>query len=108
MLKEAFGNEAGAEAAALMDRIDPLRGDIAELRREMDEVRIGLAEINAGIAAMDKRHVEAISAMDKRHVEAISALNVRIAQSKADLITWSFVFWVGAVGAIAMLAGVLR
>jgi hypothetical protein len=25
-----------------------------------------------------------------------------------DLIKWSFVFWVGAVGAIAMLAGVLR
>ena len=26
----------------------------------------------------------------------------------ADLIKWSFVFWVGAVAAIAMLAGVLR
>jgi hypothetical protein len=25
-----------------------------------------------------------------------------------DLIKWSFVFWVGAVAAIAMLAGVLR
>jgi hypothetical protein len=25
-----------------------------------------------------------------------------------DLIKWSFVFWVGAVGAIAALAGVLR
>jgi hypothetical protein len=26
----------------------------------------------------------------------------------ADLIKWSFVFWVGAVSAIAMLAGVLN
>jgi hypothetical protein len=36
MLKEAFGDEAGAEAAAIMDRIDPIRADIAELRHHME------------------------------------------------------------------------
>jgi hypothetical protein len=31
-LKEALGDDAGAELAAVTDRIDPIRGDIAELR----------------------------------------------------------------------------
>jgi len=34
-LKEALGDDAGAELAAVTDRIDPIRGDIAELRHEM-------------------------------------------------------------------------
>ena len=32
----------------------------------------------------------------------------QIERSKADLMKWSFVFWCGAVAAIAALAGVLR
>lgn len=35
-------------------------------------------------------------------------LITHIERSKADLMKWSFVFWVGAVAAIAALAGVLR
>lgn len=34
-------------------------------------------------------------------------LGERIANVKSDLMKWSFVFWVGAVAAIAMLADVL-
>jgi hypothetical protein len=32
----------------------------------------------------------------------------KLEQRSADLMKWSFLFWVGAVGAIAALAGVLR
>jgi hypothetical protein len=35
-------------------------------------------------------------------------VETKLEQRTADLIKWSFVFWVGAVGAIAALAGVLR
>jgi hypothetical protein len=35
-------------------------------------------------------------------------LGARIADVKSDLMKWSFVFWCGAVAAIAALAGVLR
>ncbi|MGH7677081.1 MAG: hypothetical protein ACRENU_01365 [Gemmatimonadaceae bacterium] len=36
-LKEALGDDAGAELAAVTDRIDPIRGDIAELRHAMEQ-----------------------------------------------------------------------
>lgn len=36
-LKEALGDDAGAELAAVTDRIDPIRGDIAELRHTMEQ-----------------------------------------------------------------------
>jgi hypothetical protein len=39
--------------------------------------------------------------------ERLSGLHVAIAASKGELMKWMLVFWVGAVGAIAALAGVL-
>lgn len=38
----------------------------------------------------------------------IAHLETKIEQTRADVIKWSFVFWVGAVGSIALLAGVLK
>jgi hypothetical protein len=37
-----------------------------------------------------------------------AALSRGLERVRADLLKWSFVFWVGAVGAIAALAGILR
>jgi hypothetical protein len=34
-LKDALGSDAGEELATVIDRIDPIRGDIAELRHAM-------------------------------------------------------------------------
>ena len=83
-LREALGNEAGDELIGIVDKaagdISDLRGDVAELRHEM---RVGFADLKADLAG-------------------------RIANVKGDLMRWSFVFWVGAVAAIALLAGVLR
>ena len=67
----------------MMDRIDPIRGDIAELK-------------------------QAMLAMELRLTEKIAAVNGRIGDKYAGLLKWSFVFWVGAVAAIAALAGILR
>ena len=35
-LKEALGDDAGAELGAVTDRIDPIRADIAELRHHLE------------------------------------------------------------------------
>jgi hypothetical protein len=49
-LKEALGDDAGTELAAVTDRIDPIRGDIAELRHRMEQ----------GFAALEARMVAGI------------------------------------------------
>lgn len=47
-LKETLGDDAGEELAAVTDRIDPIRGDIAELRHG---VRGDIAELRHGVRA---------------------------------------------------------
>jgi hypothetical protein len=109
-LHQTLGEEAAQDLVNWMQQMDAqelnfarfdarlaevaMRADLAELRQEMNvgfatlrqEMQTGLAELRQEMAHLETR------------------LERRI----ADLIKWSFVFWVGAVGAIAMLAGVLR
>ena len=75
-LQETLGAEAAEALLRWMEDADAHRGDVAELRHEM---QVSFARLEALI--------------EKR---------------VADLMKWSFVFWVGAVGAIAALANVLR
>jgi len=88
-LHQTLGEEAAEDLVNWMQQVDAqraevaTRADLAELRQEM---KVGFAELRQEMA----------------HLEA------RLERRIADLIKWSFVFWVGAVGAIAMLAGVLR
>ena len=101
-LHHTLGEEAGEDLVNWMQQVDALselnftrfdarlaevgnevRADLAELRHEMN---VGFATLRQEMAQMEARFERRIS----------------------DLIKWSFVFWVGAVGAIAMLAGVLR
>jgi hypothetical protein len=84
----------GATRADLAEVRESLRADMAELRQEM---QVGFA----------KMHEEMQVGFAKMH-EEMARLETRFERRYGDLIKWSFVFWVGAVGAIAMLAGVLR
>lgn len=69
----------------------------------VDEMRAEHAAFRADFAA-SRREVNArFDRMDER----FQALDIRLGEVKADLMKWSFVFWVGAVTAIAVLAGVL-
>lgn len=72
-----------------MTIVDEMRAEHAAFRAEFAEFR---REVNARFDRMDER---------------FQALEIRIGEVKADLMKWSFVFWVGAVTAIAVLAGVL-
>ena len=65
------------------DRDVATHGDFDQLRADIAELR---QEMQVGFARLETR-------FERRF---------------GDLIKWSFVFWVGAVGAIAMLARALR
>lgn len=84
-LHEALGAAAAEDLVSWIEENDSVRADVAELRHEM---QLGFARIEAKLEQVPLR-----AEMEKRF---------------ADLLKWSFVFWVGAVGAIAALAGVLK
>ena len=90
-LRRALGDEAAEEFVGWMDemdlRRDTLRGDMAEFRQD---VQSQLATIRQEIRDGD------------------AMLSDAIKQARFDLVLWSFVFWVGAVSSIALLARALR
>ena len=82
-VREDLATESGSLREALAAAIGSVRQDLAT---ESGGVRQDLAAVRHDIAQLEARFERRFS----------------------DLIKWSFVFWVGAVGAIAMLAGALR
>lgn len=74
---------------------------LQEMRAEHEQ---RLSEIRAMEARLLQRMDDRFAKVDER----LAGLQVAIADSKAELMKWMLVFWVGAVGAIAALAGVLR
>jgi hypothetical protein len=90
-LQDALGVEAGEELVTWMSNVDDLRADVAELRHEMDR----------RFTAMESR-------LENRIEQSALRIEALIERRTADLMKWSFLFWVGAVAAIAALAGVLK
>ncbi len=88
-LQQTLGGQEGAEFVNWMHQVDArergvaTHGDLDQLRADIAELR---QEMQVGFARLETR-------FERRF---------------GDLIKWSFVFWVGAVGAIAMLARALR
>lgn len=82
-LQETLGAEAAEALVSWMEESETHRGDVAELRHEMQ----------ISFAKLDHR---------------FATLETLIERRTSDLMKWSFVFWVGAVAAIAALAGLLR
>jgi hypothetical protein len=66
----------------------------AEIRSELNK---GLAEVRSELAVVR-------SEMDKDFVEVRSEMDSRLANQRADLVRWMFLFWVGT---IVPLAGLL-
>lgn len=129
-LHETFGDEAAAEMVNWMNRVEGQRAEWRELN-ELNFARIDarFGQVDARLNAIDARFGEIdarFNAIDTRFNEIdarfnemnvrftglessiVSRLEAKIEQRTADLMKWSFVFWVGAVGAVAILAGVLR
>ncbi len=113
-LQQTLGEEAGAESMNWMHQVDArvgdvaTRADLAVLRGDLAVLRGDLAELRQTTRAdMAELRQEMQVGFAKMH-EEMARLETRFERRFGDLIKWSFVFWVGAVGAIAMLAGVLR
>ena len=58
--------------------------------------------------AEHKEQLARIDGMETRLIERIHRVELRVGEVQSNLMKWSFVFWCGAVAAIAALAGVLR
>jgi hypothetical protein len=93
-LHNVLGADAGEDLVTILDEI---RAENAEFRREMDR----------RFAAIDRRF-DAIDARFDRVDARFATLEMRVADVKADLMKWSFAFWIGAVVAIAVLAKLIR
>ena len=85
--EETLGHEAAEYLVSQLTDIQSLRADVAELRHAM---LLGFTRIDSGFEALTEK------------------IGSQSDKTTATLLKWSFVFWVGAVGAIAALAGVLR
>lgn len=93
-LREALGPHAAEDLVTI---VDEMRAEHADFRAEFAEFR---REMQTRFQAIDTR----FDRVDQR----FQALETKLGDVKADLMKWSFVFWVGAVTAIAVLAGVLE
>lgn len=87
-LYETFGDEAAADMVDWMHHVDAQRAELRELNE------LNFARFEARLAQFE--------------ATIVGRLESKIEQRTADLMKWSFLFWVGAVAAIAALAGVLR
>jgi hypothetical protein len=96
-LQQSLGTGAAEDFVSWMEGIDNARADIAELRHEME---VGFAKVDTKFAGIDTK----FAALDGR----FSALETLIERRTADLMKWSFGFWIGAVVAIAVLARLIR
>ena len=94
-LHQTLGDEAGEDLVTWMQQVDTQRIELRELN-----------ELN--FARFDARLSSSIAELRQEMQAGFAQLEIRLERRIGDLIKWSFVFWVGAVGAIAALAGVLR
>lgn len=108
-LYETFGDDAAHDMVDWMQQIDAQRSELHELN-ELNFSRFS-SLLNEKVAELrgDLHGLEIKLRGDLHGLESkVDRLEVKLEQRSADLIKWSFVFWVGAVGAIALLAGVLK
>jgi hypothetical protein len=88
-LQQTLGGQEGAEFVNWMHEMDARDRDVAT-HGDFDQLRADIAELRQQMQV------------------GFARLETRFERRFGDLIKWSFVFWVGAVAAIAMLAHALR
>ena len=81
----------------LVETSSALRLEIAGLRQEMRD----------GFAALRQEMDGRVGAVEKEMHGGFAVLRHEIAMRHADLLKWSFLFWIGQVAVVAGLFGVL-
>jgi hypothetical protein len=97
-----MGDEAADDLVTWMMVVDSNRSEL----RELTEVYNG--RMDARFEAYELRMDARFAAFESRLDTGLAQLEARMERRFADLLKWSFVFWVGAVGAVAALAGMLK
>jgi hypothetical protein len=104
-----LGDEAGEDLVNWMIQVEANRSELREL------MEAWAARTDGRFEAMDARFAEQRHWMEARFAEQQQRMDVGFAQVETrierrfgDLLKWSFVFWCGAIGAVAALARVLR
>jgi hypothetical protein len=115
-LRESLGDEGANDLVDWMVQVEDRRSElqgIVDASRAAADARF--AEFNARIderfAEIDLRFSETNRRMDAgfaEHRAALAKLETVFERRFGDLMKWSFVFWCGAVGAVAMLVRALR
>jgi hypothetical protein len=116
--RAAFRDEMRADRAAFRDGMrtefgsfrEEMRSEFASFRTEMRAEFAGFRrELRTEIPTLVGTEVRTqLQEFEGRQTAQFAAVRVEIEGVKSDLMKWSFVFWCGAVAAIAALAGVLR
>ncbi len=79
-----------------------------ELERRITEVK---AELERQIAAvkveLERRITEVKAELEARMVQLEARIEQRLAETRADIIKWMFVFWIGQVAATASIVSLL-
>ena len=107
-LGDRIDSKIGALQKTFDDRFGAVDEGFGALQKTIDG-RFGAVDERFG--ALQKTFDDRFGAVGERFgtiEKAIADLRVELKDQHASLLKWSFVFWVGAVMAIATLAGVLR
>jgi hypothetical protein len=119
-LHETLGAEAGEDLVAWMQGVDTQRWEFRELHEATTarfEARVGEAEARLRGEILDLRNEVGVVRGEVAGIRAelqlgLSRLETLIERRYADLMRWSFVFWIGSVaamtGAVAALDRFLR
>ena len=110
-LAQTLGEEAAADMVDWMQRVDTQRIELRDhLESRFTPLDARLAQIEAGIArietAVETRMDQRFAAFELTMEQRFGAVERQIESTRADLMKWMLVFWMGAVGSIAVLAGV--
>jgi len=107
-LAQALGEEAATDMVDWMQRVDTQRIELRDhLESRFTPLDARLAQIEAGIARIETRMDQRFAAFELKMEQRFGAVERQIESTRADLMKWMLVFWMGAVGSIAVLAGVL-
>ncbi len=93
---EAFGDEIANELVEWFNVVDAAyRADLRELN-ELNFARFD-AKVEQRFAASDLKFEQRFAAFELKVEQRFAALETGLERVRADLIKWSFVFWLGMV-----------
>ncbi len=106
-LRDVLGEEASDSLVRFVDqKLDQRKHEMLEFIEEKFERRLAeeLGKVNVNIAnleqRLDNRITVEISKINERITDEIAGVKNQISDTRADLIKWMFIFWIGQVGAL--------